>query len=68
MPKITEDDLDELWPHYKSYLVDILNGDYALSCAISDIRGLIGSRYDSRKTDSQPNDRANLTKGAADEA
>ena len=45
--KFTEDDL-RCWPHYRSYFVDILNGEYNLLEAISDLRGLVGSRFDPR--------------------
>ncbi len=51
--KITVEDLDACWLHYKSYLVDILNGDYSLSQAQEDIRGLIGSDYDTRKQNTE---------------
>jgi hypothetical protein len=44
----TEDDLDACWSWYKSYLVDILNGDYDLETAREDLRGLIGSKFDQR--------------------
>lgn len=46
--KFTEEDLDNCWRHYKSYLIDILNGDYDLQEAREDLRGLIGSEYDPR--------------------
>jgi len=44
----TEDDLDSCWPHYKAYLVEILNGEYTLDAAKEDLISLIGSKYDSR--------------------
>jgi len=44
----TEDDLDNCWSYYKSYLIDILNGDYDLDTAKEDLKGLIGSKYDNR--------------------
>lgn len=44
----TEKDLDSCWAYYKYYLIDILNGDYDLNEAISDLRGLIGSEFDTR--------------------
>lgn len=44
----TEEDLDNCWNFYKSYLIDILNGDYDLSEAREDLRSLIGSEYDNR--------------------
>ncbi len=46
--KFTEDDLNNCWWHYKSYLIDILNGDYDLEEARKDLRGLIGSEFDRR--------------------
>lgn len=48
--KFTEEDLDTCWPAYKSYLLEILNGEYELSGAREDLRGLIGSKYDPRNT------------------
>ncbi len=48
-PPFKEEDLDNCWSHYKSYLVDILNGDYDLSEAREDLRGLIGGEFDKRK-------------------
>jgi len=48
LPKFTEDDLDNCWEHYKSNLVDILNGTYLLEDAREDLRSLIGSIYDCR--------------------
>jgi hypothetical protein len=47
-PKFTEDDLDACWQYYKSYLIDILNGDYPLETAREDLAGLIGSKWDPR--------------------
>lgn len=44
----TEYDLDNCWHHYKSYLIDILNGDYDLCEAREDLLGIIGSKYDRR--------------------
>ena len=46
--KITEEDLYNCWPYYKSYFVDILNGDYDLDQAREDLHSLIGSEYDKR--------------------
>lgn len=46
--KITEDDLDNCWEHYKTYFVDVLNGEYNLKEAVSDLRSLIGSIHDDR--------------------
>jgi hypothetical protein len=44
----SEEDLDNCWAYYKSYLVDILNGDYNLDTAREDLKGLIGSQWDKR--------------------
>ena len=44
----TEDDLDSCWAYYKQYLVDILNGQYKVEDAQSDLAGLIGTQWDSR--------------------
>ena len=49
-PKFTEEDLDNCWVYYKSYLVDILNKDYDLDGAIEDLRSLVGSEFDKRKS------------------
>ena len=46
--KFTEDDLDACWPGYKTYLLEILNGEYAVEAAIEDLSGLIGGKYDPR--------------------
>lgn len=46
--RFTEEDLDHCWRHYKTYLVDILNGEYDLNDARNDLKGLIGSKYDTR--------------------
>jgi len=46
--KFTEEDLDNCWVYYKSYLIDILNGDYDLETAREDLKGLIGSKFDKR--------------------
>ena len=48
-PIFTEDDLDACWPHYKSYLIDLLNGEYSLEEARKDLLSLVGSKYDARK-------------------
>ena len=45
--KFTEEDLDALY--HKSYLINILNGDYELAEARNDLRGLIGSKFDHRE-------------------
>lgn len=50
--KFSTDDLDACWPKYaKDYLVDLLNGDYALEDAKDDLRSLIGSKNDPRSID-----------------
>jgi hypothetical protein len=46
--KFIEEDLDACWTYYKSYLVDILNGEYNIEQAREDLRGLIGSQFDKR--------------------
>jgi len=47
--KFTEDDLDCCWTHfYKGYFLEVLNGEYPLENAREDLRGLIGSKWDSR--------------------
>lgn len=46
--KFTEEDLDNCWAYYKSYLIDILNGEYEVEQAREDLRGLIGSKFDKR--------------------
>jgi hypothetical protein len=46
--RFCEEDLDNCWPYYKSYLIDILNGDYDLKEARDDLAGLIGSVHDKR--------------------
>ena len=45
----TEKDLDNCWIYYKSYLIEILNGDYDLDTAREDLLSLIGSDFDGRK-------------------
>ena len=45
--KFSEDDLI-VWPYYGSYLIEILNGDYTVEEAVSDLRSLVGSEYDPR--------------------
>lgn len=44
----TEDDIDSCWPHYKVYLIEILNGEYTVDAAREDLKSLIGSKYDCR--------------------
>jgi len=46
--RFCEEDLDNCWAYYKSYLVDTLNGDYDLEIAREDLGGLIGSEFDLR--------------------
>jgi len=48
--QITEQDLDACWPHSKTYLLGILNGEYSVSEALEDIESLIGSEYDARES------------------
>jgi hypothetical protein len=47
----TEANLDNCWQYYKSYLIDILNGDYDLQVAREDLLSLIGSEFDLRTID-----------------
>lgn len=47
--KFTEEDLDSCWPYYKQYFVELLNKEYGIDDAIDDLRGLIGTKYDSRE-------------------
>ena len=47
--EFTEDDLDNCWPHHKAYFVDVLNKEYDLDEAISDLKSLVGSKHDPRK-------------------
>ena len=51
----TESDLDNCWQYYKSYFIDILNGDYDLKEARHDLFGLIGSEFDKRNKSATPN-------------
>jgi len=46
--RFTEIDLDNCWPYYKTYLVQILNGEYPLDEARLDLQSLIGTEYDHR--------------------
>lgn len=46
--RFCEEDLDSCWTYHKSYLLDILNGDYDLEEAREDLAGLIGSEFDPR--------------------
>lgn len=43
-----EEDLDNCWRAYKTYLIDILNGEYDLADAREDLKNLIGSEWDDR--------------------
>lgn len=47
--KFTEEDLDSCWPHFKTYLIEILNGEYPVEEAKRDLQSLIGSEYDPRR-------------------
>ncbi len=47
--KFTVEDLD-CWQYQKEYFVDVLNGEYDLDEAKSDLRSLIGSFHDDRVT------------------
>ena len=49
--RFVEEDLDACWLYYKSYLIDILNGEYDLEQAREDLKGLIGSSWDKRVQD-----------------
>ena len=46
--KFTRSDLIACWPHYEAYLLEMLNLEYDIMEARSDLRGLIGSKYDMR--------------------
>lgn len=46
----TEEDLDSCWKYHKSYLIDILNGEYDLNTAREDLRGSLGSEFDERNS------------------
>lgn len=48
--RITGCDISACWGLYAlEYFADLLNGDCSLNETISDLRGLIGSKYDSRR-------------------
>ena len=47
--KFTEEDLDNCWMHYKTYFLEILNGEYDLADARADLRSLVGTRFDDRE-------------------
>lgn len=38
--RFTEDDLD-VWPYYKSYLIELLNGEYSIEEAREDLLSLL---------------------------
>jgi len=44
----TQEDLENCWPFYPDYLLDILNGKYTVEEAKEDLRGLIGTKWDNR--------------------
>lgn len=48
--QFTIEDIESCWEdqHRIKYLLDILNGEYELDTAREDLKGLIGSKYDSR--------------------
>ena len=46
--KFTIEDLDCCWQYQKEYFVDVLNGEYDIDEAKSDLQSLIGSDYDDR--------------------
>jgi hypothetical protein len=47
--KITACDINECWGSYAAeHFADLLNGDCSLDETVSDLRSLIGSRYDPR--------------------
>lgn len=48
MNKFTEDDLEACWHFHKTYLVEILNGEYTLERAREDLTSLVGSKWDTR--------------------
>lgn len=48
MQVFTEEDIDNCWPAHKFYLLEILNGEYEVAAARTDLAGLIGSKYDRR--------------------
>ena len=51
--KITEADIVACWSWSMSYLVDILNREYAVKTAREDLLSLIGSKYDPRVNNEQ---------------
>ncbi len=46
--EFTEEDFDNCWGAYKSYFIDVLNGEYDLEEAREDLRSLVGSEWDLR--------------------
>jgi len=46
-------DLDSCWEYHKFYLLSILNGVYGVEEAKDDLRGLIGSQYDTRENQNE---------------
>lgn len=53
--KFTEEDIDSCWYHSKSYMVEILNGEYSLVEAREDLLSLIGSKHDLRTAEAMEN-------------
>jgi len=53
--EFTEEDLDNCWPHYKAYFVEVLNGKYMVERAREDLQSLIGSKYDLRVQEGETN-------------
>ena len=49
--KFTEEDVDACWQHAKTYLLEILNGEYDVEAAREDLRSLIGTKHDGRAAD-----------------
>ena len=50
----TSDDIMSCWEYYMDYFVDVLNEDYSLEDARSDLHGLVGSKYDHRVKEEKP--------------
>lgn len=55
-PLFTIDDFYATDWDFKSYFIDVLNGEMELQDAREGLRSLIGSKYDSRIKDEQSND------------
>ena len=51
--EFTEEDIDNCWPYYKSYFLQILNGEYSVEDARDDLKSLIGSQWDEREIDKE---------------